>query len=142
MILMDTVKLQTFNNRKLDYYKNLGYDINNDTIDIKIEHLTTGSRQIVRVECDFCNNIECHVDKYKIFSTSSYGANPYSLGRLCSSSLVNWIFDSETEMNNFFEYINTKIFRFCVSLIKNKQDISKNTFSLIPKIDFSKCDDF
>lgn len=85
------------------------------------------------------------IDKYKIFSTSSYGANPYSLGRilkghkqLCSSSLVNWVFDSEVEMNNFFEYINTKIFRFCVSLIKNKQDISKNTFSLIPRIDFSK----
>ena len=52
--------------------------------------------------------------------------------------MVNWVFDSETEMNNFFEYINTKIFRFCVSLIKNKQDISKNTFSLIPQIDFSK----
>lgn len=70
------------------------------------------------------------IDKYKIFSTSSYGVNPYSLGRilkghkqLCSSSLVNWVFDSEIEMNNFFEYINTKIFRFCVSLIKNKQDI-------------------
>ncbi len=83
--------------------------------------------------------------KYKIFSTSSYGANPYSLGRLlkghnqlCSGSLVNWVFDTELDMNNFYEYLNTKLFRFCVSLIKNKQDISKNTFSLIPNIDFSK----
>lgn len=83
--------------------------------------------------------------KYKIFSTSSYGANPYSLGRLlkghnqlCSGSLVNWVFDSELDRDNFYEYLNTKLFRFCVSLIKNKQDISKNTFSLMPNIDFSK----
>jgi site-specific DNA-methyltransferase (adenine-specific) len=97
------------------------------------------------LKSDLDNKMSDDIDKYKIFSTSSYGANPYSLGRilkghkqLCSSSLVNWVFERETEMNNFFEYINTKVFRFCVSLIKNKQDISKNTFSLIPHIDFSK----
>jgi hypothetical protein len=83
------------------------------------------------------------IDKYKIFTSSSYA--PHQIGRLikskgelCSSSLVNWTFDSEIEMNNFFEYINTKIFRFCVSLINNKIDIGKSTFSLIPQIDFSK----
>ena len=85
------------------------------------------------------------IGKYKIFTSSSYA--PYQIGRLikskdelCSSSLVNWVFDNETEMNNFFEYINTKIFRFCVSLINNKIDIGKSTFSLIPKINFSKLD--
>lgn len=83
------------------------------------------------------------IDKYKIFTSSSYA--PYKIGRLikskdelCSSSLVNWVFDNEIEMNNFFEYINTKIFRFCVSLINNKINIGKSTFSLIPQIDFSK----
>lgn len=86
------------------------------------------------------------LNKYKIYSTSNYGANPYSLGRIfksnskqvCSESLVNWVFDNEKDRDDFFDYINTKLFRFCVSLIKNKQNISKNTFSLIPHIDFSK----
>jgi len=84
--------------------------------------------------------------KYKIFSTSNYGANPYSLGRVfksdlpqvCSESLVNWVFDNENDRNMFFDYINTKLFRFCVSLVKNKQNISKNTFKLVPHINFSK----
>jgi SAM-dependent methyltransferase len=97
------------------------------------------------ISSDLDKKMSDDLNKYKIFSTSSYGANPYSLGRLlkghnqlCSSSLVNWVFDTEIDMNYFFDYLNTKFFRFCVSLIKNKQDISKNTFSLIPNIDFSK----
>lgn len=83
------------------------------------------------------------ISKYKIFTSSSYA--PYQIGRLikskdelCSSSLVNWVFDNEIDMENFFEYINTKLFRFCISLINNKIDIGKSSFSLIPHIDFSK----
>lgn len=41
-------------------------------------------------------------------------------------------------MENFFDYINTKLFRFCVSLINNKIDIGKSSFSFVPHIDFSK----
>lgn len=83
------------------------------------------------------------LEKYKIFTSSSYA--PYQIGRLiiskselCSSSLVNWVFDNEKNRDDFFSYINTKLFRFCVSLINNKIDIGKSTFSLIPHIDFSK----
>jgi hypothetical protein len=83
------------------------------------------------------------LDKYKIFTSSSYA--PYKIGRLikskdelCSSSLVNWIFDNEKERDLFFNYINTKLFRFCVSLINNKIDIGKSSFSIVPHIDFSK----
>ena len=82
---------------------------------------------------------------YKIFTTSKYGANPYGMGRvlkgglneICNQSLVNWVFNNEDEMERFYEYINTKFFRFCVSLIKNQQTITLSTLSLIPKIDFS-----
>jgi len=83
---------------------------------------------------------------YKIFTTSKYGANPYSMGRvlignvgeICNQSLVNWNFNNKNDMINFFNYINTKVFRFCVSLIKNKQTITISTLSLVPHIDFSK----
>jgi site-specific DNA-methyltransferase (adenine-specific) len=145
-------KLQKMGEISLSNFRPKGYySINTNDVRIKdigdIEcHVSEQKGKLkYLLNSDLDKKMVDDIDKYKIFSTSSYGANPYSLGRilrghkqLCSSSLVNWVFDSETEMNNFFEYINTKIFRFCVSLIKNKQDISKNTFSLIPQIDFSK----
>lgn len=147
-------KLQKMGEISLSNFRPKGYySINTNDVRIKdvgdIEcHVSEQKGKLkYLLNSDLDKKMVDDIDKYKIFSTSSYGANPYSLGRilkghkqLCSSSLVNWVFDSETEMNNFFEYINTKIFRFCVSLIKNKQDISKNTFSLIPQIDFSKLD--
>lgn len=93
---------------------------------------------------EFNEKIKKDYDKYKVFTTSSYGV-PNKLGRvligkneLNSESLVNWIFDTEEEMYNWYNYINTKLFRVCVSMIKNKKDVSKITFSLIPHIDFSK----
>lgn len=115
------------------------------------------------------NSIECHVseqkgrikyfptsqindkinndlNKPKIFTTSAYGANPFSLGRIlksdgyqiCSESLVCWTFDDNQCRDMFYDYMNSKIFRVSVSFIKNKKHVSKNTFSLIPNIDFSK----
>jgi hypothetical protein len=93
---------------------------------------------------EFNNKIKNDYDKYKVFTTSSYGV-PNLLGRvltgrneLNSESLVNWNFDNEPEMINWFNYVNSKLFRVCVSMIKNKKDVSKITFSLIPHIDFSK----
>ena len=92
------------------------------------------------------DKIESDLPKPKIFSTSSYGANPYALGRIlcsdgneiCSQSLVSWNFNDIGEMECFFEYLNTKVFRFSISLLKNKQNVSKAIFSIVPKIDFSK----
>lgn len=129
--------------------------------------LSSNDNRLLDVEDDNC--IKCHVSEqkgkmkflpkdnlsdrikndieyYKVFTTSKYGANPYSMGRvlkgnpgeICNQSLVNWNFKEETDMINFYNYINTKVFRFCVSLIKNKQTITISTLSLIPHIDFSK----
>jgi site-specific DNA-methyltransferase (adenine-specific) len=84
--------------------------------------------------------------KPKIFTTSAYGANPFALGRIlksdknqiCSESLVSWTFNNINDRDTFYDYMNTKLFRVAVSFIKNKKHVSKNTFSLIPNIDFSK----
>lgn len=93
---------------------------------------------------EFTEKIKKDFNKYKVFTTSSYGV-PNKLGRILigknelnSESLVNWVFDTEKEMYNWHDYMNTKLFRICVSMIKNKKDVSKITFSLIPHIDFSK----
>jgi predicted RNA methylase len=95
---------------------------------------------------EFNNKIKNDILKPKIFTTSAYGANPFALGRvlksdgnqICSESLVSWTFESLVDRDMFYKYMNTKLFRVAVSFVKNKKHISKNTFSLIPKIDFSK----
>lgn len=93
----------------------------------------------------FNDKILNDLEKYKIFTPKAYGCNPYSLGRIlkghreiCSQSLLNFVFDDEKDRDLFFEYMNTKIFKFCISIVKNKQDVYKNVFSLVPHIDFSK----
>ena len=94
----------------------------------------------------FNNKIKNDLLKPKIFTTSAYGANPFALGRIlksdtnqiCSESLVSWTFSNIEERDTFYDYMNTKLFRVAVSFIKNKKHVSKNTFSLIPQIDFSK----
>ncbi len=90
------------------------------------------------------NKIEEDYNKYKIFTSAAYGS-PYSMGRvfkghqeICSASLVNWVFESEKERDLFYDYINTKIFRFSVSLIKNKKHVYKNVFNLVPNINLNE----
>lgn len=94
----------------------------------------------------FNDKIENDLIKPKIFTTSAYGANPFALGRIlksdtnqiCSESLVSWTFSNIEERDTFYDYMNTKLFRVVVSFIKNKKHVSKNTFSLIPYINFSE----
>jgi hypothetical protein len=57
MLKTETIILETFGNRKLDYFSNLGYDTSGDTFIIKVEHLNVGSRKKVDVECDFCQKL-------------------------------------------------------------------------------------
>lgn len=45
---------------------------------------------------------------------------------------------SETEGNNLITYMQTKFFRFMMSLIKNTQNISKGVFAFVPVQDLSK----
>lgn len=40
MIVKETITLSKFGNRKLKYYKNLGYDISKDEFEVKVSDLT------------------------------------------------------------------------------------------------------
>ncbi len=46
--------------------------------------------------------------------------------------------DSEIEGNNLISYMQTRFFRFMMSLIKNTQNISKGVFAFVPVQDWSK----
>jgi len=90
------------------------------------------------------DKIKNDLDKPKIITPSKY--SPYKIGRLiksnfgeiCSESMVSWSFDNINDMDLFYEYMNTKLFRVCFSLISNNARVGKTAFSLIPQIDFSK----
>ena len=52
--------------------------------------------------------------------------------------LVVDVFDEKKKAQNFVKYISTRFFRFCVSLKKNTQHISKDRFSFVPDLDMSQ----
>ena len=83
MILTDKITLKTFGNRKLSYYKDLGYDISGDTFVIKSEHLNSGSRLEVLVKCDFCEN-EVNIS-YKEYVRNISKGNKYACSTHCGS---------------------------------------------------------
>jgi site-specific DNA-methyltransferase (adenine-specific) len=91
------------------------------------------------------------VEKYKIFLTRAYGAGedfPHQilnrpifgdLNTCCTETyLVIGPFDDKNTTGNVISYINTRLFRFLVLLIKNTQDAPKKVYSFVPMQDFSE----
>jgi intracellular sulfur oxidation DsrE/DsrF family protein len=54
MILSKTVLIKTNGCKKIKYYSSLGYDINLDYIEVKIEDVTKSSSEFIEVKCDYC----------------------------------------------------------------------------------------
>ena len=52
--------------------------------------------------------------------------------------LVVDVVETEEEARNLISYMNTRFFRFMMSLIKNTQNISKGVFAFVPAQDLSK----
>lgn len=55
MILSKTILVNTFKNKKLKYYKSLGYNIEEVEIKVRIEDLPLSVSNIVLVKCDYCD---------------------------------------------------------------------------------------
>jgi hypothetical protein len=53
MILSNEVNVR-LNYKNKEHFKNLGYDVNNKFIDVKVEHLFKGSHVKVKIKCDIC----------------------------------------------------------------------------------------
>lgn len=54
MLLTEKVKIVKFGNKNLKYYSDLGYDTSQPVFEIRVEHLTGGSKCEVLAKCDFC----------------------------------------------------------------------------------------
>lgn len=93
------------------------------------------------------------IDVYKVLVSESYGQtykgispakilnNPFVAfpNEICSGSyIICGTFDNKEEAENCISYINTKFFRFMVSIIKTTQHNSRNVFKFVPMVDFTK----
>jgi site-specific DNA-methyltransferase (adenine-specific) len=91
------------------------------------------------------------INKYKVMIAKSYGERgifPYLIlskpfmgdaGTCCSETyLVIGPFKTKKEAKNVISYIQTRLFRFLVLLIKNTQNAPRKVYSLVPMQDFSE----
>ena len=83
MIKTDTIKISTKGCRKLKYFKSLGYKIIDDFIEVNIKDLNPGSREVVSVKCDYCDN---DVDvTYKEYLRNIKIGNKFACSKKCGS---------------------------------------------------------
>lgn len=87
------------------------------------------------------------INRYKLFFSKAFSTNatvpPKVIkgfpGSLCTETFLKiGDFDTEKEMNNCLDYIHTKFFRALLFFNRHSLNISRNSFSLIPLLDFSK----
>lgn len=89
--------------------------------------------------------------KYKVLPSMAYGAGsgyPHQItgkpilaekNSCCTETyIVIDMFDDKKRAENFIKYINTRFFRFFVSLKKNTQHLSKDRFSFVPDLDMTQ----
>ena len=97
---------------------------------------------------EISKNLES-LGEYKIFISMAYGAGetyPHQIinkpifgepGSACTETyLMIGPFKNKKQTNNAMNYMKTKFFRFCVSLIKNTQHASRNVYKFVPIQDF------
>lgn len=88
MVISKEVKIK-IGNLNYKYYKNLGYIFNGvgDDVVISIDHLTTGSKCIVEVSCDYCGDILSI--PYKRYNNSISISNTYACSKKeCSNQKI------------------------------------------------------
>lgn len=86
------------------------------------------------------------INDWKVMTSSSYGANPIGLGKIDiispeeigSESYVFFHFKTKTEAINCKTYLESNFAKFLISLKKNKQDVTKTIFELVPLLDFNE----
>lgn len=91
------------------------------------------------------------VDQYKVFISKAYGASetyPHQIlnkpfvGRPNTCCNMTYLSigpcDNSDEANNVVSYIQTRFFRFLVSLLKNTQNAYRKVYEFVPMQDFSK----
>ena len=109
------------------------------------------SNKLVYVDKEYVQRGAELVDRIKVLvSKASPGGDEYPHavlsqplialpGSVCTETyLIIDILDTEVEARHLISYMQTRFFRFLVSMIKNTQNISKGCFALVPVQDLSQ----
>ena len=78
MILTNSVCIKTKYNNNLSYYKNLGYDVSLDEMNVLVTDIPINSRSLIDVRCEACNDV-------KRIQYSKYNASISKGGYFCCS---------------------------------------------------------
>ena len=124
MLISKTVKVKSSK-----YYKDLGYNIDDRYIDINVDDLVKGSRSIVEVSCDYCNNIK--EITYKEYNKNISKGGKYSCSIKCGSlkakesNLEKYGVDSVFKLDSVKEKIKESILeKYGVDHISKSKEIS------------------
>jgi hypothetical protein len=82
MIINEFVNIEKKGNNKLEYYKNLGYNISGDIIKVRVNDLLENSKYIILTKCEFCNNTK--EITYKNYIRNKKRGNRFSCSKKCS----------------------------------------------------------
>lgn len=137
MILDDYVQIK-LNSKIYRHYLNLGYDLSNDDIFVKVQDLTKSSRSIVLVRCDYCL-VEVKVT-YKEYNRNISFNGKFACCNKCGClkkkeiSLIKYGVDSPSKL----EEIKNKNEKTNLERYGNRQYMSTDDFkdkSLISKLE-------
>lgn len=125
-------------------------DAKHSVILYRSERSKNADRKVYIAPINITKNIEWKEKIKVLVSKASPGGDEYphaiisapvlaDKNSVCTETylIVDFV-DSEEEGQNLISYMNTKFFRFMMSLIKNTQNISKGVFAFVPVQDWSK----
>ncbi len=125
-MIIDTEIEISLNKGNIEYYKSLGYDVNFKKIIINIEHLTKGSKMLINVKCDICNNVKSIA--YRTYNVNIKNQNIYACSSKCSrfkvkkSNLERYGVENVSQVDIFKEKRNSTFeIRYGGHPLKNKE---------------------
>ena len=139
------------NGKKVErVFKKYSYDKTINDVIIYVQNWTKNGLSYTNKQY-VTTNYEC-ISKYKVFISKANGAGsskaPYSVlskpfigekNSICGMTyLMIGPFNDELTSKNVISYIQTKFFRFLVSLMKNTQGAYRQVYMYVPMQDFSK----
>lgn len=132
MIKINTIKIPLKDCRKLEYFISLGYKCIDDLIEIRIEDLNVGSRKVVPVACDFCENeVET---TYKEYLRNIKNGGKFSCSKKCGSlkakksNIEKYGVEHPLKLQEFREkQSNTNLERYGVEFLQQSKEIREKT---------------
>jgi hypothetical protein len=101
MIISRTIIINKPTGKYFKYYKELGYDVNKEKIEIDIKHLSLGSKYKIDAKCNYCQTIK-KVDYNSYNKSTNKGKTSYCCKK-CASIKHKEVFFEKNGVENPFQ---------------------------------------